>query len=1059
MRGGGQDGRSRGRGRGGSARGRGRGRGRGESAIDAAAPTTASDVEDGVLEDDATSKKGTASVEKETTAEAALTTTREEVVSKSVARDGIVLRKKKRRGKLGTVPVFVKLMEIPNSGPPLHTAIIFWKSAKMKDKKRLKETYGKPSGKYYWAIHDLTGVVASKKNVAVTGIAEDENTTLVFKTASQAEEWAIEINAEMDKHKDDAESTAASAAAAVAAADAGADTAAAAAASEAHAAATEKQKQDDVDAADTHALKLTELEEAHTAEAAKKVALEEEHGVAAEALTAKQAEAVAEKKAVGAEIAEDDTAATEAHAKELAELEAQHAAETEAANAAAATAREEQAAKLETAKTAAALQKEATETSQKQAKASADAHAKAAEAHATTSALSDEQADLEAQHVAETEAANAAAAAAALEEQAAKVEAAQTAVASQKQAAETSQKQPTHKEAKASADARDARANADALAAVTKAVASSGKLTAAVATIPDDTASVAPKKASRLSKRRFGAAMRAGLKSGKLAAAVATIPDETADPFIVATDSATGMVLLKAKHPDQPAQSFAAWTLPKEPVADMTPHTAFVETATSSGSLVEVAAATNARPSSPSGTPADSPQCLAVGPITAAATEQPLPAGWSEEAASVSVEEENIAALSTFTSGVSSYSSMVSSGHGAPGAQTSMNLLWDDAAAKADMDKLPVARVVAALQLDCPLDLPLRSRQIFDAIESYCTSDADGRGWISRTALCDAVVSTLPYEDSIPSGQPARAFLVRYFHAMHAAHTDARGTQSSPARLPFSEACLGLALLLLCPTRASTPEAMSYAVGDVHRILTTHRWSAGGARRAQQQRRGAVLRVELQHAVRCMLSAEALLCSMVAETVSVDLLASAMCAEMMQQSGSSGGDDLMTYSAFRRWMLLLPHKLHPELASFLEDQPASLRREVSKPVLSAEVQRSSPPMARGSSWSSMSFPRSPLPSPQQGRGSSSYSSSSPPSRSWWSSAAPAVPSWWDYTNTSGARYYANDEGVAVWQMPEATWVGTIDEISGTPYWYHTATMERVWTMPLTPSTPARRGYS
>ena len=1007
-------GRSRGRGRGGSARGRGRGRGRGESVIDAAAPTTASDVEDGVLEDDATSKKGTASVEKETTATATLTT-QEEVVSKSVARDGIILRKKKRRGKLGTVPVFVKLMEIPNSGPPLHTAIIFWKSAKMKDKKRLKETYGKPSGKYYWAIHDLTGVVASKKNVDVTGIAEDENTTLVFKTASQAEEWAIEINAEMDKHKDDAESTAASAAAA---ADAGADTAAAAAASEAHAAATEKQKQDDVDAADTHALKLTELEEAHTAEAAKKVALEEEHGVAAEALTAKQAEAVAAKKAVGAEIAEDDTAATEAHAKELAELEAQHAAETEAANAAAATAHEEQAAKLETAKTAAALQKEATETSQKQAKASADAHAKAAEAHATTSALSDEQADLEAQHVAETEAVNAAAAAAALKEQAAKVEAAQTAVASQKQAAETSQKQPTHKEAKASADARDARTNADALAAVTRVVASSGNLTAAVATIPDD----------------------------------------TADPFIVATDSATGMVLLKAKHPDQPAQSFAAWTLPKEPVADMTPHTAFVETATSSGSLVEVAAATNARPSSPSGTPADSPQCLAAGPITAAATEQPLPAGWLEEAASVSVEEENVAALSTFTSGVSSYSSMVSSGHGAPGAQTSMNLLWDDAAAKADMDKLPVARVVAALQLDCPLDLPLRSRQIFDAIESYCTSDADGRGWISRTALCDAVVSTLPYEDSIPSGQPARAFLVRYFHAMHAAHTDARGAQSSPARLPFSEACLGLALLLLCPTRASTPEAMSYAVGDVHRILTTHRWSAGGARRAQQQRRGAVLRVELQHAVRCMLSAEALLCSMVAETVSVDLLASAMCAEMMQQSGSSGGDDLMTYSAFRRWMLLLPHKLHPELASFLEDQPASLRREVSKPVLSAEVQRSSPPMARGSSWSSMSFPRSPLSSPQQGRGSSSYSSSSPPSRGGWSSAAPAVPSWWDYTSSSGVRYYANDEGVAVWQMPEAMWVGTIDEISGTPYWYHTATMERVWTMPLTPSSPARRGY-
>ena len=54
----------------------------------------------------------------------------------------------------------------------------------------------------------------------------------------------------------------------------------------------------------------------------------------------------------------------------------------------------------------------------------------------------------------------------------------------------------------------------------------SGKLAAAVATIPDEPASSPPKKASPLSKRRFGAAMRAGLRSGKLAAAVATIPDD-----------------------------------------------------------------------------------------------------------------------------------------------------------------------------------------------------------------------------------------------------------------------------------------------------------------------------------------------------------------------------------------------------------------------------------------------------------------------------------------------------------------------------------------------------
>jgi hypothetical protein len=51
---------------------------------------------------------------------------------------------------------------------------------------------------------------------------------------------------------------------------------------------------------------------------------------------------------------------------------------------------------------------------------------------------------------------------------------------------------------------------------------------APVALVATPVAAAPSKKASPKSKRRFGAAMRAGLKSGKLAAAVATIPDEPA---------------------------------------------------------------------------------------------------------------------------------------------------------------------------------------------------------------------------------------------------------------------------------------------------------------------------------------------------------------------------------------------------------------------------------------------------------------------------------------------------------------------------------------------------
>ena len=70
----------------------------------------------------------------------------------SVCRNGVMIAKKKRSNKLGTVKLFVRLQEIPATG---HTALIFWKSARMADTKRLDPMHGSPKGKYYWAIHDV----------------------------------------------------------------------------------------------------------------------------------------------------------------------------------------------------------------------------------------------------------------------------------------------------------------------------------------------------------------------------------------------------------------------------------------------------------------------------------------------------------------------------------------------------------------------------------------------------------------------------------------------------------------------------------------------------------------------------------------------------------------------------------------------------------------------------------------------------------------------------------------------------------------------------------------
>ena len=84
--------------------------------------------------------------------------------SDSVCRDGVLVAKKKRGGKLGTVKLFVRLQEVPETG---HTAVIFWRDGLMADKERLDPNYGKPKGKYYWAIHDVRLKLLLKPTIAV----------------------------------------------------------------------------------------------------------------------------------------------------------------------------------------------------------------------------------------------------------------------------------------------------------------------------------------------------------------------------------------------------------------------------------------------------------------------------------------------------------------------------------------------------------------------------------------------------------------------------------------------------------------------------------------------------------------------------------------------------------------------------------------------------------------------------------------------------------------------------------------------------------------------------
>jgi hypothetical protein len=375
----------------------------------------------------------------------------------------------------------------------------------------------------------------------------------------------------------------------------------------------------------------------------------------------------------------------------------------------------------------------------------------------------------------------------------------------------------------------------------------------------------------------------------------------------------------------------------------------------------------------------------------------------------------------------------------------------DGSSALEAVELLPVSSALAVLQLDCPLDLGVRARRTFVAIERACISDR-GQGWIDRDRFCNAVVGTLPYPDSAGDGQPARKFLVQYFGVIQAASASADGfvrldhRAPSEQRVPYAAACLGFSLLLLCPTRASSAQVMDGAVSEIHRILAAHEWGPG----RRPGGRSIVLESELTFVLQCVLSTEALLLgvasSMVSDTVPVNMLATAMSAEML------GGRTSLEYSDFRRWMLQLPHKLHPELLINLDavvgDRDGAAGRD-------ARAEMSSAP---GNGYGAM--PAQPI-SPHAGAPQSPYSQrpSVPSPQSLWGAARAnqrelpplIVPmqetEWWDYTSASGARYYSNGRGDALWQMPANVWIGTIDEISGVPYWYHSDTMERSWSVP------------
>ena len=324
---------------------------------------------------------------------------------------------------------------------------------------------------------------------------------------------------------------------------------------------------------------------------------------------------------------------------------------------------------------------------------------------------------------------------------------------------------------------------------------------------------------------------------------------------------------------------------------------------------------------------------------------------------------------------------------------------------------LPLLEAVALLQLDWPYDLRGRVRRTFEAIEREC--DVNGKGRIELLDFCNAVEETIPQQTGVIRQRERRVFLARFFRALQRmdqawmrVHPKRRRDDVGAEWLPFSAACLGMSVLVLCPIPALTPRIRQDTVDELHRITVSHRWrmSAGDGERVRQpqfQDNGTarpVSKEELTYLFACVLAVEPLFeSSSEIEEAPLLSLADAMASAMMPT------DDRLkklAHEDFWASVVDLPVQLHPDIEANLEESRAFRCRDLEDIVAHPPA-----PAAR----------------------------------------TLGVPAWWDHSTPEGAHFYYNPGTEATtWDMPKSTWVGAIDDGSGAPYRYHTKTTERQW---------------
>ena len=384
---------------------------------------------------------------------------------------------------------------------------------------------------------------------------------------------------------------------------------------------------------------------------------------------------------------------------------------------------------------------------------------------------------------------------------------------------------------------------------------------------------------------------------------------------------------------------------------------------------------------------------------------------------------------------------------------------------------------LGALQLDCSQQMPQRVGRTFAAIERACMVDAyTSGGFLEKIQFCNAIVSSMPYPAQRDA--EARAFATMIYDALHSGRTWWTTPSAGPTHLlPFSEACVGLAVLLLLPTPATTAQTLHDAALELYKILTAHRWR-NSREEHPRTRSGGVLESELTHLLVCVLTVEALVFNNAllqgnssgdGTPPPIEALARAMSRDMM----SSCSGSYLPLDAFLYWMQQLPERLHPELFATASSRSPAAAGPGAAASTPAQAEDADDTAARAEQEqrrrqaaydARAAAEREQLRAPQQqdadrervrrfrdersardreradaaDRGAATTATSA--------AATAASSVWWDYRTARGVMYWSNGFDESVWSMPKNVWIRTVDEASGRAYRYHSSTLEREWAV-------------